>query len=62
MLLLELLEGSRKWRTKSNSPEAWIAQELQCWLQMEPWAGAGPLQVSPRLVTISSCCLCGSGC
>ncbi|XP_066222671.1 exonuclease mut-7 homolog isoform X2 [Saccopteryx leptura] len=38
--LLDLLEGSRGWRCKGPSLEAWVTCELERWLQTQPPPGA----------------------
>lgn len=46
--LLDMLDGSRGWRGRGPSLEAWVARELKRWLQARPHPG--PPQVSPRPV------------
>lgn len=45
--LLDLLEGSRAWRGKGPTLEAWVTRELELWLQAQH--PPGPAQVSPTL-------------
>ncbi|XP_055000150.1 exonuclease mut-7 homolog isoform X2 [Sorex araneus] len=57
--LLDLLEGRKRWRSKSSSPEAWITRELQHWLQAAPPAGAHLAQGDAELTQLQAraCCL-----
>ncbi|XP_053774515.1 exonuclease mut-7 homolog isoform X2 [Desmodus rotundus] len=45
--LLDLLEGSRAWRGKGPTLEAWVTRELELWLQAQH--PPGPAQGSPGL-------------